>query len=329
MRNWLRDHFLPHQGNEQKPQLLRSQAAILLFVLVLFLELGFFLRTSVDGKLDTFFAAVLPSVLVDKTNEVRISERVGLLKQSPALEVAAIAKAKDMAKKGYFAHTSPDGVSPWSWIKGAGYTYSHAGENLAINFTDSRDVVDAWLASPRHRANLLNGKYTEIGIATAEGVYEGRDAIFIVQFFGRPARPKTRLAEKDTDTINISPSGGKSVLENRPIVSEAVVLKNTQAIAVKGEIDENFIAETTGSTVSMLTPYATISQKIFANPKMTLTTLFSILAAAIFAALLFMLALNTRIVHPKLIANGILLLVLIDGFFLLNDYLTLARSSIE
>ena len=48
-----------------------------------------------------------------------------------------------------------------------------AGENLAVNFSDSQDVTNAWMNSPEHRANILNGDFTQIGIATAQGTYKG------------------------------------------------------------------------------------------------------------------------------------------------------------
>ncbi len=95
-------------------------------------------------------------------------------------------KADDMATKGYFAHTSPEGLTPWYWFAQVGYNYTYAGENLAINFNESKDVDTAWLASPTHRANILNSHYTEIGIATAQGMYKGVQATFVVQMFGTP-----------------------------------------------------------------------------------------------------------------------------------------------
>ena len=60
-------------------------------------------------------------------------------------------KAQDMATLGYFAHVSPDGKTPWYWIEKVGYDYQYAGENLAINFSDSKDVTNAWMASPLHK----------------------------------------------------------------------------------------------------------------------------------------------------------------------------------
>jgi uncharacterized protein YkwD len=91
-----------------------------------------------------------------------------------------------MAAKSYFAHVSPEGVKPWHWLDVAGYRYDYAGENLALNFTDSQDVADAWMRSPTHRSNLLKSAYTEIGTGVATGTYQGSEAVFIVQLYARP-----------------------------------------------------------------------------------------------------------------------------------------------
>jgi hypothetical protein len=114
---------------------------------------------------------------------------------NPQLVAAAQAKANDMAAKGYFAHVSPDGRTSWSWFKDAGYAFSYAGENLAVDFTDSGNVNQAWLNSPTHRANIMNGHFTEIGIATAVGEYEGHTTTFVVQMFGTPAKTPQTVVE--------------------------------------------------------------------------------------------------------------------------------------
>ncbi len=128
--------------------------------------------------------AIFSDVLVSLTNETRIDLDLATLKTDPLLEIAAKLKAEDMASKGYFAHTSPEGLNPWYWFQLVGYDYRYAGENLAVNFAESEDVHDAWLNSASHRANIVNGNYTDIGIATARGIYKGREAEFVVQLFG-------------------------------------------------------------------------------------------------------------------------------------------------
>lgn len=147
-------------------------------------------------------AAVVSSVLVELANKDRAENGLGALAVNHALVEIAQAKANDMAKKGYFAHTSPEGIDPWYWFRKVGYDYMNAGENLAVNFSDSSDVERAWMDSPTHRDNILSDTYTEIGIAIAEGEYEGRPATFVVQMFGSPAdAPRPTAARIESAAI--------------------------------------------------------------------------------------------------------------------------------
>ena len=161
------------------------------------------------------FAAVVSAVLVDLANTDRRNVGVHTLIVNPQLVVAAQAKANDMAAKGYFSHSSPDGKEPWVWIREAGYEYRHAGENLAIQFSDSAEVERAWLASELHRKNILDNRFTEVGIATAYGVYQGQSTTFVVQMFGSPlytavAPSKSRIVQAEPKespvAASVSPS---------------------------------------------------------------------------------------------------------------------------
>ena len=131
-------------------------------------------------------STVLPATVIDLTNDEREDQSLTPLRRSSTLDAAAKLKAQHMAQNEYFSHFSPDGVSPWYWFDQSGYVYAHAGENLAIYFTDSTEVVEAWMQSPTHRENIVSGKYTEIGVGTAKGSYEGYDTVYVVQLFGTP-----------------------------------------------------------------------------------------------------------------------------------------------
>jgi hypothetical protein len=84
------------------------------------------------------------------------------------LDSAAQAKASDMVEQSYWSHTSPSGQSPWSLIISSGYQYTSAGENLAYGFSSSAQVMQAWLNSPEHRANILNASYRDVGFGIAQ-----------------------------------------------------------------------------------------------------------------------------------------------------------------
>lgn len=142
---------------------------------------------GIDSSGPTYSAAVLNSDIVAFTNIERARNELNSLTENSVLNAAAQAKANDMAAKGYFSHTGPGGELPWSWFVAAGYDYRYAGENLAVRFSDSREVVNAWMASPTHKANIVKSQYTEIGIGVADGTYQGQPVTFVVQFFATPS----------------------------------------------------------------------------------------------------------------------------------------------
>ncbi len=173
-----------HPVDANTPYLAGGATLVLLMVLFI----GLF-STSILERLAlgyTNFATVISAVLVDLTNADREELGARRLAVNDTLTRAAQAKADDMARRGYFAHFDSDGRAPWDWMRDAGYEYKYAGENLAVQFSDSADVVQAWLNSPTHRENLLDNRFTEMGIAVAQGLYEGKPTIFMVQMFGTP-----------------------------------------------------------------------------------------------------------------------------------------------
>jgi len=176
-----------------------------MLVLVCLSFAGANLHAALWQNSEWLISSVLPSVIVELTNEERDEHVVGGLSRSAVLDVAASLKAEHMAEHQYFAHYAPDGTSPWYWFEQVGYRYTNAGENLAVHFTDSGDVVEAWMNSPGHRANILNREYTQIGVGSAQGTYKGHDTVFVVQLFGTPASggQTTRSApatDADTDS---------------------------------------------------------------------------------------------------------------------------------
>lgn len=122
--------------------------------------------------------------VIDLVNAARKDAGLSPVVENSVLKEAATAKAKDMIKKDYFAHTSPEGLTPWDWFKKVGYKYKYAGENLAINYTSAKEQHAAWMKSKTHRANILNEKYQEIGVAIVEGKIDGETSVVTVQMFG-------------------------------------------------------------------------------------------------------------------------------------------------
>lgn len=144
--------------------------------------------------------ALAPTDLILLANTSRSKEGLANLTSNDRLTKAAYNKANDMLEHDYFAHTSPDGKTPWDFIKAAGYNYAYAGENLAIGYTNASELHQAWMNSPTHRENILNGNFREIGLAVVSGEYEGSQTTVVVQMFGQsagaaPAEPTAAQVE--------------------------------------------------------------------------------------------------------------------------------------
>ena len=95
-------------------------------------------------------------------------------------------RSEDMFAKNYWAHYGPNGIAPWNFIMDSGYQYEYAGENLAKNFLFSQGVIDAWMDSPTHRANVLRKEYSDVGFAVVNGILNGEETTLVVQIFGKP-----------------------------------------------------------------------------------------------------------------------------------------------
>jgi uncharacterized protein YkwD len=128
------------------------------------------------------------SGVIKYTNEARLQNgNLLVLTENKKLDHDAQIKISDMFSKQYFEHVSPSGVGPSELAKAVGYEYILVGENLALgNFQGDAKLLDAWMNSPGHRANILNGRYREIGAAVGRGMYHGDEVWLAVQSFGLP-----------------------------------------------------------------------------------------------------------------------------------------------
>lgn len=165
--------------------------------------------------------------VIKGTNEARLLNNLPPLAANPQLDIAAANKLNDMAVEEYFAHVSPDGTDPWFWLKQAQYKYSVAGENLAIGFSSAGDTVRAWLDSPSHRANILNGQYQEVGVAV-KGVKIGeREGLLVVQMFGRPLNSSNIVSPPVVRPASPTPAPVQVAVIPSPGVVEASQTKVT------------------------------------------------------------------------------------------------------
>lgn len=303
MLTWLKQHFIPHEGNDHRPHILRTEGAQVLLFLLLASQAFFLLYSFIILPTSKQVAAVLVPVLITQTNQERTHANLSILHKNELLMRSAQQKANDMAAKGYFAHNSPDGEDPWFWFKQVGYDYRFAGENLAVNFVESRDITDAWMHSPTHRENLLNGRYTEVGIATALGKYKGKDAIFVVQHFGTP--------------LAIAP------IPNVPPVAAALGGIKTTATNQVGQFETRVLGAESASAQS---GEVSFFEKMKTQPR-SLTLLIELAIALIAGtALLLAFFIRIRAQHPIIIANGLMIISMTIGLALMNVIVT--RGSI-
>jgi hypothetical protein len=184
MINFLHHFFLPREENNYRSGFLHHK---IVFSLILLLVSAGLLTSSVR----TNFPAVLglsvnipTQELLILTNQQRQNNGLGALTDNSELDLAAANKAADMFRKDYWAHNAPDGTMPWVFIKGAGYNYVYAGENLARGFNSASDVITAWMNSPEHRQNVLSPNYQNVGFAVATGKLGGEDTVLIVEMLG-------------------------------------------------------------------------------------------------------------------------------------------------
>lgn len=101
------------------------------------------------------------------TNVERTKNGLKPLTENWELSRVARYKSEDMAKNGYFSHTSPTYGSPFTMMQNFGIKYTAAGENIAYGQRTAQEVVNGWMNSPGHRANILNANYTQIGVGYA------------------------------------------------------------------------------------------------------------------------------------------------------------------
>jgi hypothetical protein len=317
---WIKHFFVPHEGNEYRPHVLRDVWVLIFLFITIATFAGGLLHREVVTR-SNFLAAIYSATLVDLANADRGQNNVGVLVVNPVLERAAQMKADDMAAKGYFAHWSPDGKAPWDWIKLAGYTYAVAGENLAIDFTDSTDVNDAWMNSPGHRTNLLNNRFTEIGIATAEGVYQGKETTYVVEMFGRPGVP---IVNPPISEIAMAPTAPAAPIATKQASSsESVKGAETEVAAapIKAPAKESFLMTENASATPATTESVGDSKPqsrlqrwrdlVMSNPSYLLETIYAILAIIIFAGLCGFATIELEKHHYKHVAYGFLMLSII------------------
>jgi hypothetical protein len=328
----------------RKPCFLKMRSMLLIFLIIVFVEFLFLANSVGRISFEQLLATIVPEKLIELTNVRREEGGVDTLVFNQLLKDAAKMKAEDMASKGYFAHTSPEGKTPWYWFDRVGYSYRYAGENLAVNFKESYEVDEAWMNSPTHRDNILSKKFEEIGIATATGEYKGKEAVFVVQLFGKRSEKEIFIpevveleeiiietgdegesilgeeAEKENIIIEEEESEEVVIEEEKPEPIEDIIIeeekkeKETFAFIEKTDHGPFYIIGNPSSVVSIKEEpieYVTFWGKITSSPLRSIGYLMIIMAVVFFFTLFLKLLMMRRIYLTFMVVNELVILFVI------------------
>lgn len=221
--------FLPHRETHKKAHLISWNALLIYILIFILLQVSFSIFNYTKPGVLGITGDIDINEVIAMTNKEREKQGLPPVKENEALNKAAKLKAENMFAENYWAHFAPSGKTPWDFILGAGYKFTYAGENLAKNFYNSKDVVAAWMASPSHRDNLLNSKYEDIGVAVLDGTLNGQKTTLVVQEFGTTqliaAKPVVNVSGNQ---INLK----KEDYEGKPSLVAAATFSNLQTKAV-------------------------------------------------------------------------------------------------
>ena len=254
----LRDTLVPSERNQYRPHALSQKSLSLFSGLLLSAKLLTVFSIDAIPVGQAFSSSITPENIIQLTNASREGYGLTDLKNNLQLQSAAQAKADDMLKNQYFAHTSPSGKTPWDFISESKYNYIIAGENLALNFFTSESTEQAWMNSPGHRANILNGNFEDIGVGVSQGEYNGVAAMFVVQEFGTPLPQSYAIQHSSSKpAAAVSDASINVIASSQPALQiQATLSKNLavptldlpvkslisgQSIKVSGEAQSQFV----------------------------------------------------------------------------------------
>jgi len=292
----LHQSVVPSKANKHRPHLLRHQVIVTALAIIILIEVGSLGASFLAFQGNTMLGAILPAVVINLTNDARAQNNLSSLTENPLLTEAAQNVANNMAAEGYFSHVSPSGETPWQWLDDVGYKYQYAGQNLAVNFTDSDQLVSAWLASPEHRANIMGVNYTEIGVGMATGTYQGQQAIFVVQYFASPLVTSPAPVQNTPEATNVIATPTVAVSTSTvPGVLGASTEISTQPQDIVGFFDA-----------------------LLASPESTANEI--MLGILAFFLVLFILGvlLGSRLPHPSVSVNFLMMVVVVLGILVFN-----------
>lgn len=227
LRHWL----IPHHTNNYRAKLLHNTGLIIL--ISGFLSFTAFTRLLEGSALHIlgFSSSITVDQVVSQINARRLGQGLAPFQYSQMLSQAAAGKAQDMFNNNYWAHISPSGTTPWQFISGAGYSYTYAGENLAKDFSNTDRLMQAWMDSPTHKANIISDKYTETGIAVVAGNLQGTDTVLVVQMFASSGQTVGSVPTESTPQVAVAtptPEVAGDQIAEVPLIAQVEEIPKTQ-----------------------------------------------------------------------------------------------------
>ncbi len=174
-----------------------------------------------------------------------------------------------------------------------------------INFFDSKDVVNAWMNSESHKENILDTHFTEIGIGTAHGIYKGKEALFVVQFFATPS---------------ISSNGEEIVSRPMERAEASITPKTSQGVAGT--------AVSVAQTSTNVESHSSLFQQIFSTPRGMNTYVLLVLLTIIALGFVLNIFVKIKIQHPPIIVHGAIMLMVIGSLLVINQYLAFLPTGV-
>lgn len=182
----LKQWFIPHKKNHFHPHVLRPVALLALVALLLSVNTVYNFVMARSFQVLGYATSISAGEVIALSNQQRAANGLPALNTSAQLNQAAAAKAQHMFANNYWAHFAPDGTSPWYFVSATGYSYTTAGENLAKDFNTSAGVVNGWMASEGHKANILNTSFQDTGVAVVNGTLLGAETTLVVAMYAAP-----------------------------------------------------------------------------------------------------------------------------------------------
>ncbi len=181
-----KDIFIPHEGNNFRPHLLRPKRVFLyslFFVGIKALTVATVIAIPATVLSSPQTRIQMQRSIVELTNDYRAEHNLPLLRHNRRLYESAYLKSRHMQTTGSFSHNDGTGFSVQELLSKVGYEFQSAGENLALGKKGPIDIMEAWKKSPTHNANLLNKDFRETGVSV-QSTQDQNPTYYVTHHFG-------------------------------------------------------------------------------------------------------------------------------------------------